>query len=154
MSAHSRTDDSAPATTPGLDAIAVALAELEEGRRRLAAARREFDDPRLVMEMQRLVSARQAVVDRLVQSIRRSPHVMLSDVGSSDAVATRSAVGLTAATGDDSDVVSTLIRGETSSIGALRDSLERPIPHPVDKAVQSALAHLGRTRDQLELVHP
>lgn len=154
MSAHSRVDDSSPADTSGRDAIAIAVAELEEGRRRLATARHEVADPRLVMEMQRLVAARQATLDRVIEAIGRSPDVRLSDVTSPEAATARSAVGLASAAGDDGDVVSTLIRGETASIGALRSTLEHPIPPPVDDAVLVALAHVGRTRDQLHLVHP
>ncbi len=152
MTSHPRTKAASDSTSPSVDAIGRALAELEEGRRRLAAARNELGDPRLVMEMQRLVAERQATLDRVVRSIRRSPEVQLSDVTPTHATAARSAVDLGAATDGDAGVVSSLIRGETATIGALRSTLDRPLPDPVGDAVRSALTQAGRTRDQLELV--
>lgn len=134
-----------PSPTPREETMRIAVSELEESRRALDAARVELNDPKLVAEMERLVAARSEVVERLQGTARAS------DFDGRRAEAPARSIQRAAQVAQ-AEVIETLIRQETTTIGALRRSLEAPLPRSVEAPLRTALTQVGRTRDQLQLV--
>ena len=131
-------------------ALRQAIGDLRDSEQRLAAARARLEDPRLVMELERLVAERRNALDVLVRSLRRT--ALVPD-GAATATSPAVLPEPTPNAGDEA-ILASLVRRETSAIGTLRETLQSDLPAPVAHAVRTALTQVGRSRDQLELVGP